>query len=157
MESKTLVALRAVLDMDSTISEEHREGIIQFALGDTYTVANILREAAEDEVVSIEKAASILGKSKPTIERYIRDGLLIPIIPKGKTRAIGVSLKSVRNFGRHDDQQLRKSVHHLSIFRDNHVKSTAINNNHKKQKTNKTKRNRGFSVEKWWPGAGSNR
>ena len=49
MESKTLVALRAVLDMDSTISEEHREGIIQFALGDTYTVANILREAAEDE------------------------------------------------------------------------------------------------------------
>ena len=54
--------------------------------------------------MSIEKAASILGKSKPTIERYIRDGLLIPITPKGKTRAIGVSLKSVRNFGRHDDR-----------------------------------------------------
>ena len=106
MESKTLVALRAVLDMDSTISEEHREGIIQFALGDTYTVANILRQPVEDEgaVVSIETAASMLGKSKPTIERYIKDGQLIPIIPKGKIRAIGVSLKSVRNFGRHDDR-----------------------------------------------------
>ena len=75
---------------------------MQFAMNDAYTVANILREQSGDEVVNIEKAAKLLGKSKPTIERYIKDGLLSPIIPKGKTRAIGVSLKSIRNFGKND-------------------------------------------------------
>ena len=102
MLSKTLTAFRAILDLDLTISEEHREGIMQFAMNDTYTVANILREQSGNEVVSIEKAAKMLGKSKPTIERYIRSGLLTPIIPQGKTRAIGVSLKSVRDFGNND-------------------------------------------------------
>ena len=102
MLSKAISAIRAILDLDPTISEEHREGIMQFAMNDAYTVANILREQSGEEVVSIEKAAKLLGKSKPTIERYIKDGLLSPIIPKGKTRAIGVSLKSIRNFGKND-------------------------------------------------------
>ena len=102
MLSKTVIAIRAVLDLDPTISEEHREGIMQFAMDDSLTVANILREQSGNEVVSIEKAAKMLGKSKPTVERYIRSGLLTPIIPQGKTRAIGVSLKSIRDFGKSD-------------------------------------------------------
>ena len=68
-------------------------------MNDGYTIANILREQSGNEVVSIEKAAKMLGKSKVTIERYIKDGLLSPVIPKGKTRAIGVSLKSIQDFG----------------------------------------------------------
>ena len=102
MISKTIVALRAILDMDPTISEEHREGIMQFSVNDSYTIANILQEEGEDSVVSIEKAASILGKSKPTIERYIKSGHLTPVIPTGGKRAIGVTLKSVRDFGKVD-------------------------------------------------------
>ena len=102
MTSKTIVALRAILDMDPTISEEHREGIMQFSVNDSYTIANILQEEGEDSVVSIEKAASILGKSKPTIERYIKSGHLTPVIPTGGKRAIGVTLKSVRDFGKVD-------------------------------------------------------
>ena len=102
MLSKTVIAIRAILDLDPTISEEHREGIMQFAMNDAYTVANILREQGGAEVVSIEKTAKMLGKSKPTIERYIKSGLLTPIIPQGKTRAIGVSLKSVHDFGKSD-------------------------------------------------------
>ena len=98
MVSKTFVALKAVLDMDPAISEEHREGIVQFAMNDSYTVANILREHGEEEVVSIGKAAMILGKSKPTIQRYLKDGLLTPVIPPGKTRATGISMKSIRDF-----------------------------------------------------------
>lgn len=108
MVSKTLVALKAVLDLDPTIQEEHREGILQFAMNDFYTVANILREQNGDEVVSIAKAAAMLGKSKPTIERYIRGGLLTPIIPPGKARAIGVTLKSVRDFGKQDSPETGK-------------------------------------------------
>lgn len=99
MISKTLVAIRAILDLDPTLSEEHREGIVQFAMNDSYTAANILREQSGEEVVSIEKAATILGKSKPTIERYLKNGLLTPVIPKGKTRAIGVSMKSIHELG----------------------------------------------------------
>ena len=102
MLSKTLSALRAILDLDPTISEEHREGIMQFAMNDAYTVANILREQSGDEVVSIGKAAAMLGKSKPNIGRYINGGLLTPVIPSGKTRAIGVSLKSIRDLGKQD-------------------------------------------------------
>ena len=104
MISKTIVALRAILDMDPTISEEHREGIMQFSVNDSYTIANILQEEGEDSVVSIEKAASILGKSKPTIERYIKSGHLTPVIPTGGKRAIGVTLKSVRDFGKVDSR-----------------------------------------------------
>ena len=104
MTSKTIVALRAILDMDPTISEEHREGIMQFSVNDSYTIANILQEEGEDSVVSIEKAASILGKSKPTIERYIKSGYLTPVIPTGGKRAIGVTLKSVRDFGKVDSR-----------------------------------------------------
>ena len=96
MISKTLVALKAVLDLDPTITEEHREGIIQFAINDAYTVANILREHGSDEMVSIEKAADILGKSKPTVARYLKAGTLSPVVPKGKTRAIGVTMESIR-------------------------------------------------------------
>ena len=40
----------------------------------------------------------ILGKSKPTIQRYLKDGLLTPVIPPGKTRATGISMKSIRDF-----------------------------------------------------------
>ena len=69
---------------------------MQFAMNDTYTVANILREQGGDEAVGIGKAAKMLGKSKPTIRRYVNDGILDPIIPNGKKRAIGVSLKSIR-------------------------------------------------------------
>lgn len=105
MVSETIVALKAILDLDPTISEEHREGIMQFAMNDSYTVANILREQGGDEVVNITKAAAMLGKSKPTIERYIRGGLLTPVIPPGKTRAIGVTLKSVRDFGKQDSPE----------------------------------------------------
>lgn len=104
MTSKTIVALRAILDMDPTISEEHREGIMQFSVNDSYTIANILQEEGEDSVVSIEKAASILGKSKPTIKRYIKSGHLTPVIPTGGKRAIGVTLKSVRDFGKVDSR-----------------------------------------------------
>ena len=104
MISKTIVALRAILDMDPTISEEHREGIMQFSVNDSYTIANIRQEEGEDSVVSIEKAASILGKSKPTIERYIKSGHLTPVIPTGGKRAIGVTLKSVRDFGKVDSR-----------------------------------------------------
>ena len=104
MTSKTIVALRAILDMDPTISEEHREGIMQFSVNDSYTIANILQEEGEDSVVSIEKAGSILGKSKPTIERYIKSGHLTPVIPTGGKRAIGVTLKSVRDFGKVDSR-----------------------------------------------------
>ena len=104
MTSKTIVALRAILDMDPTISEEHREGIMQFSVNDSYTIANILQEEGEDSVVSIEKAASILGKSKPTIERYIKSGHLTPVVPTGGKRAIGVTLKSVRDFGKVDSR-----------------------------------------------------
>ena len=102
MLSKAISAIRAILDLDPTISEEHREGIMQFAMNDTYTVVNILREQNGNEVVSIGKAAKMLGKSKPTVERYIRSGHLTPIIPPGKTRAIGVSLKSVHNLVKQD-------------------------------------------------------
>ena len=98
MVSKTLVALKAILDLDPTIPEEHREGILQFAMNDSYTVANILREQSGEEVVSIGKAATILGKSKPTIQRYLKDGLLTPIIPPGMTRATGITMKSIREF-----------------------------------------------------------
>ena len=108
MLSKAISAIRAILDLDQTISEEHREGIMQFAMNDSYTVANILREQNGDEVVSIAKAAAMLGKSKPTIERYIRDGLITPVIPPGKTRAIGVSLKSVRDFGKQNSPETGK-------------------------------------------------
>ena len=104
MISKTIVALRAVLDMDPTISEEHREGIMRFSVNDSYTIANILQEEGEDSVVSIEKAGSILGKSKPTIERYIKSGHLTPVIPTGGKRAVGVTLKSVRDFGKVDSR-----------------------------------------------------
>lgn len=97
MISKTLVTLRAILDLDPTISEEHREGILQFAMNDSYTVANILRKQGEEEVVSIEKAASILGKSKPTIQRYTKSGQLTAVTPPGMTRAVGISMKSLRN------------------------------------------------------------
>ena len=81
MLSKTVIAIRAVLDIDPSITEEHREGIMQFVMDDSLTVANILREQSGNEVVSIEKAAKILGKSKPTIERYIKSGHLTPICP----------------------------------------------------------------------------
>ncbi len=100
MLSNTIVAIKAILNMDSTISEEHREGILQFAMNDSYTADSILREQSGNEVVSIEKAAAMLGKSKPTIARYIKGGLLAPIIPKGKSRAIGVSMKSIRDIGK---------------------------------------------------------
>ena len=100
MVSKTLVALKAILDLDPTISEEHREGILQFAMVDTFTVANIFRDQTGEEVVSIERAATILGKSKPTIQRYLKNGLLTPIIPPGMTRSAGISMKSIRDFGR---------------------------------------------------------
>ena len=61
-------------------------------------------EEGEDSVVSIEKAGSILGKSKPTTERYIKSGHLTPVIPTGGKRAIGVTLKSVRDFGKVDSR-----------------------------------------------------
>lgn len=96
MISTTLVAIKAILDMDTTISIEHREGIIKFAANDEYTTDNILKNQSDDDVVSIEKAAELLGKSKQTIQRYLKDGSLHPIIPPHKTRAIGVSLKSIR-------------------------------------------------------------
>ena len=96
MLSNAIMVIRGILEMDSTISAEHREGIIQFAMNDSYTVANILREQSGEEIISIEKAATMLDKSKPTIERYIKSGLLTPIIPNGKSRAIGVSVKSIR-------------------------------------------------------------
>ena len=82
MLSKAISAIRAILDLDPTISEEHREGIMQFAMNDSYTVANILREQGGDEVVNITKAAAMLGKSKPTIERYIKDGLCATSPPR---------------------------------------------------------------------------
>ena len=106
MLSKTVIAIGAVLNLDPSLSKDHREGIMQFAMDDSLTVANILREQNGNEVVSIEKAAKMLGKSKPTIERYIKDGLLSPIIPKGKTRAIGVSLKSIHDFGQHNSPDI---------------------------------------------------
>lgn len=112
MLSKTVIAIRAVLDIDPSITEEHREGIMQFVMDDSLTVANILREQSGNEVVSIEKAAKILGKSKPTIERYIKSGHLTPIIPLGKTRAIGVSLKSIRDFGQHNSPDIGKVQDH---------------------------------------------
>lgn len=96
MLSKAIVAIRAILELDPTISDEHMEGIMQFAMNDSYTVANILREQSGEEIISIEKAATMLDKSKPTIERYIKRGLLAPVIPNGKSRAIGVSVKSIR-------------------------------------------------------------
>ena len=100
MVSKTLVALKAILDLDLTISEDHKEGILQFAMNDSYTVANILREQSGEEVVNIEKAATILGKSKPTIQQYLKSGLLTAVIPPGKTRAIGISMNSIRELGK---------------------------------------------------------
>ena len=100
MLRKTLVAVSAVLDMDPTISEEHREGIMQFAMNDSYTIANILREHGGKEVVSAEKAAEILGKSKPTIQRYLKSGFLAPVIPPGRTRAAGISMQSILDFGK---------------------------------------------------------
>ena len=108
MLRKTFIAIGAVLDLDPSITEEHREGIMQFAMDDSLTVANILREQSGDEVVSMEKAAKMLGKSKPTIERYIKDRLLSPVIPKGRTRAIGVTLKSVRDFGQDNSPDIGK-------------------------------------------------
>ena len=110
MLSKTLTALRAILDLDPTISEEHREGIMQFAMNDIYTVANILREQSGNKVVSIKEAAAMLGKSKPTVERYIKSGHLTPIIPPGKTRAIGVSAKSIRDFVKQDTPDTGKGL-----------------------------------------------
>lgn len=97
MLSKVISVLRGILDLDPTISEEHREGIMQFAMDDSLTVANILREQNGNEVVSIEKAAKMLGKSKPTIQRYLKDGLLAPVVPPGKTRSIGVSMQSIND------------------------------------------------------------
>ena len=108
MLSKTVIAIRAVLDLDPTISEEHLEGIMQFTMNDSLTVANILREQSGDEVVSIEKAASMLGKSKPTVERYIKGGTLSPVIPKGKTRAIGVSMESIRTLLKQNSSHAEK-------------------------------------------------
>ena len=64
MLSKTVIAIRAVLDLDPTISEEHREGIMQFAMDDSLTVANILREQSGNEVVSIEKAAKTIHQKR---------------------------------------------------------------------------------------------
>ena len=110
MLSKTLTALRAILDLDPTISEEHREGIMQFAMNDTYTVVNILREQNGNEVVSIGKAAKMLGKSKPTVERYIKSGHLTPIIPPGKTRAIGVTLRSIHDLVKQDSPDNGKGL-----------------------------------------------
>ena len=110
MLSKAISAIRAILDLDPTISEEHREGIMQFAMNDSYTVANILREQNGDEVVSIAKAAAMLGKSKPTIERYIKDGLLTPVIPPGKTRAIGVTLRSIHDLVKQDSPDNGKGL-----------------------------------------------
>ncbi len=52
MLSNAIMAIRGILEMDSTISAEHREGIIQFAMNDSYTVANILREQSGEEGIS---------------------------------------------------------------------------------------------------------
>lgn len=100
MISKTLVAIRAVLDLDTTISEEHREGILQFAMNDGYTTANILKKHDENEVISIATAAKMLGKAIPTIHRYLKNGTLRSITPPGRKRAIGVSLQSIHELER---------------------------------------------------------
>ena len=53
MLSNAIMAIRGILEMGSTISAEHREGIIQFAMNDSYTVANILREQSGEEGIPL--------------------------------------------------------------------------------------------------------
>ena len=48
-----VMAIRCILEMDSPLSAEHREGIIQFAMNDSYMVANILREQGGEEGISL--------------------------------------------------------------------------------------------------------
>jgi len=97
MTPHTINMIKGILDMDKSVSEEHYRSILAVVRNENIEPITMPTKPIE-KYLTIEEVAKQLGKSKVTIERYCRKGLLRRVIPQGGERAIGITLQSFREF-----------------------------------------------------------
>lgn len=97
MNQTTKNAIMTLASADPSISREQLQ-IAMEAFTRKPQPVPVVTSGALDRLLSNEEVGRILGKSKKTIERYARTGLLRRVIRKGGVRATGIAESSVRDF-----------------------------------------------------------
>lgn len=97
MTPHTISVVTGILKMDPSVSEEHFKTILTVLREET--VASVPETTKPiEKYLTMDQVAEQLGKSKTTIERYCRRGLLRRHVPTGGQRAVGVTFQSFREF-----------------------------------------------------------
>jgi len=103
-------AIKNIAECDPTITPEQiRDGLDVFA-------GRITRSSKAKPVKPVytrKECAEILKVSSACVTNYIRAGLLVPVKPKGMSRAIGVTEESLRDLaeGRKNDPNFRSEIY----------------------------------------------
>lgn len=95
MTPHTISVVTGILRMDPSVTEEHLRNILLVLRNETAAATPTATKPIE-KYLTMDQVAEQLGKSKATIERYCRRGLLRRVVPRGGQRAIGVTLQSFR-------------------------------------------------------------
>ena len=97
MTPHTISVVTGILRMDPSVTEEHLHNILKVLRNETVAATPTTTKPIE-KYLTLDQIAEQLGKSKATIERYCRRGLLRRYVPAGGQRAVGVTFKSFRAF-----------------------------------------------------------
>lgn len=94
MNENTLIAIRAILEMDNTLTMEKRVKILK-------AVKNSVDENVQDgneldKCVTFTEAAKVLGKSRKRTQQPVANGSLVAVKFPGSSRASGVRKSSLR-------------------------------------------------------------
>lgn len=97
MTPHTISVVTGILKMDPSVTEEHLRNILLVLRNETAAATPTATKPIE-KYLTMDQVAEQLGKSKTTIERYCRRGLLRRHVPAGGLRAVGVTFQSFRAF-----------------------------------------------------------
>lgn len=56
------------------------------------------QDGPKESITPIPQAAKRINRSKRTVNSLIKDGILVPFIPRGRVRAWGVTASSLESF-----------------------------------------------------------
>ena len=97
MTPHTITVVTGILKMDPSVTEEHLRNILLVLRNETAAATPTATKPIE-KYLTMDQVAEQLGKSKTTIERYCRRGLLRRHVPAGGLRSVGVAFQSFRAF-----------------------------------------------------------
>ena len=96
MKDNTLKTLENVLAMDDSIPKEHRERILDAAKN--YNQPEPDNGPRLSRLLKATEVAKRLGVCVKTVRNWRDQGLLVPFVPPGKTKAAGYWEKEVERF-----------------------------------------------------------